>query len=390
LAVCYRSVRDGDKFEGAEAIKSENDMIFSGLLAFLDPPKMSAKSALEKMVKYGLKIKILTGDNELVTATVVKELGIELGSDGVSMLTGDKLDLLSDIELGNIVDQVTIFARVNPDQKQRIITSLQANGHIVGYMGDGINDSLSLKKADVGISVDNAVDIAKESADIILLEKNLGALVDGVIEGRKTFGNTQKYMFMSLSSNFGNMLSMTGAALFLPFLPMLPTQILFNNLLYDISQVGIPLDWVDQEYIEKPKKWDLGFIQKFMLIFGPISSLFDFITFYVMYKVLNLSQSAFQTAWFIESLATQILVIYIIRTRKLAFVESLPGKYLALSTLTMLGIGLLIPFSFLGAYFGFVNLPQNALWVIFALVLAYLCLIEIVKSWFYKRLFPAN
>lgn len=301
LAVCYRTVTSSEKFD----TEDENNMILSGLLAFLDPPKLSAKTALDQMEKYGLKIKILTGDNELVTAKICNDIDVP----NMGIVTGDKLDSMSDLELSVLVQKNDIFARVNPNQKQRIINILRSNGHVVGYMGDGVNDALSLKSADVGISVDNAVDIAKESADIILLQKDLGSLVEGVIEGRKTFGNTQKYMFMALSSNFGNMLSMVGAAIFLPFLPMLPTQILFNNLLYDISQIGIPLDTVDKEYIQKPKKWDLNFIKKFMIIFGPLSSLFDFLTFYIMYKVLNLSESAFQTAWFMESLATQILVI---------------------------------------------------------------------------------
>jgi len=377
LAVSYRTVSDGEKFN----TESEKDMILSGLLAFLDPPKMSAKTALDKMEMYGIKIKILTGDNELVTSKICHDIDVP----NMGIVTGDKLDLLSDSELSVLVENNDIFARINPDQKQRIINILRSNGHVVGYMGDGVNDALSLKAADVGISVDNAVDIAKESADIILLQKDLGSLVQGVIEGRKTFGNTQKYMFMALSSNFGNMLSMVGAALFLPFLPMLPTQILFNNLLYDISQIGIPLDWVDQEYIQKPKKWDLDFIKKFMIIFGPISSVFDLMTFYIMHKVLNLSESAFQTAWFMESLATQILVIYIIRTRRIPFIESMPSKYLVLSTFIMLGIGLLTPFSPLAAYFGFSALPVTVLLSILGLVTTYLVLVEVTKRWFYRR-----
>jgi Mg2+-importing ATPase len=376
LAVCYRSVLQVEKFD----INSENDMILCGLLAFLDPPKISAKTTLNQMETYGLKIKILTGDNELVTAKICQEIGIS----NMGIITGDKLDSLSDFDLSALVEKNDIFARVNPQQKQRIIEILRSNGHVVGYMGDGVNDSLSLKTADVGISVENAVDIAKESADIILLQKDLASLVQGVIEGRKTFGNTQKYMFMALSSNFGNMLSMIGAALFLPFLPMLPTQILFNNLLYDLSQVGIPLDSVDEEYIQKPKKWDLDFIKKFMLIFGPISSLFDLLTFYIMFKVLNLSESTFQTAWFIESLATQILVIYIIRTRKIPFIESTPSKYLVLSTFIMLGVGILTPFSLLAAYFSFTNLSLVVLFTIAVLVLTYLVLVEVLKRWFYR------
>ena len=377
LAVSYRTVSNDEKFD----IKSEKDMILSGLLAFLDPPKLNAKTALDQMEMYGIKIKILTGDNEFVTAKICQDIDVP----NMGIVTGDKLDLLSDSELSVLVENNDIFARINPEQKQRIINILRGSGHVVGYMGDGVNDALSLKAADVGISVDNAVDIAKESADIILLQKDLRSLVEGVVEGRKTFGNTQKYMFMALSSNFGNMLSMVGAAIFLPFLPMLPTQILFNNLLYDISQIGIPLDTVDKEYIQKPKKWDLDFIKKFMIIFGPLSSVFDLMTFYIMYKVLNLSESAFQTAWFMESLATQILVIYIIRTRKIPFIESVPSKYLVLSTFIMLGIGLFTPFSLLAAYFGFSALPVTVMITIIGLVLSYLTLVEVTKRWFYRN-----
>lgn len=377
LGVAYRSI------EGAETqnIELEQKMILAGLLAFLDPPKLTAKKALDLMEKYGLKIKILTGDNELVTTKVCQEIDLP----DLEAMTGTQIDLQSDAELSQSVERIGIFARVNPAQKQRIIKILQQNGHVVGYMGDGINDAPSLKAADVGISVDNAVDIAKESADMILLDKNLENLVLGVIEGRKTFGNTQKYMFMALSSNFGNMLSMIGAVLFLPFLPMLPTQILFNNLLYDISQVGIPMDWVDEEDLATPKKWDLDFIKKFMLVFGPLSTAFDLATFYIMYQILHLDQASFQTVWFMESLATQILVIFVIRTRKIPILESVPGKYLLISALSMLLVGFLVPFSPLNSYFNFVNLSFQVILTIVGLVATYLILAQCLKVWFYRR-----
>ena len=376
LAVCFRSIAKDEILDTS----AEKEMVLSGLLAFLDPPKKSASQALELMGKYGIKIKILTGDNELVTTKVCSEIKL----NGMGVVTGEELEKLTNEELKVSVEENQIFARINPEQKQRIISTLKSNGHVVGYLGDGINDAPSLKCADVGISVENAVDIAQESADIILLSKSLQSLVDGVIEGRKTFGNTQKYMYMALSSNFGNMLSMVAAVVFLPFLPMLPTQILFNNLLYDTSQVGIPLDWVDKEYIQKPKKWDINNIKKFMLFFGPLSSVFDVLTFFTMFVILKLPESAFQTAWFIESLATQILVIYIIRTKHNPF-KSSPSKYLILTTMTTLIFGVLVPFSPLASYFGFVSLNFSTIVSIALLVFSYLVVIQIGKVWFFNK-----
>ncbi|MEM3575032.1 MAG: HAD-IC family P-type ATPase, partial [Candidatus Bathyarchaeia archaeon] len=278
-----------------------------------------------------------------------------------------------------------IFARVTPAQKDRIINALKANGHVVGFLGDGINDAPSLKSADVGISVDNAVDVAKESADIILMRKDLRVLQEGVLEGRKTFGNTMKYIMMGTSSNFGNMFSVAGASLFLPFLPMLPIQILLNNLLYDFSQFTIPTDEVDPEYVERPKRWDMAFIRRFMAFLGPVSSLFDFLTFFVMLLIFQATEPLFQTAWFLESLCTQTLVIFSIRTRRAPFYRSRPSRPLLLSTLAIVGSALLLPVTPLGPLFGFVKPPPAFFAALAALIGAYMALTEVVKKWFYGR-----
>jgi len=271
---------------------------------------------------------------------------------------------------------------MTPSQKNRIILALKSHGHIVGYLGDGINDAPSMHSADLSISVDSAVDVAKEAADMILLEHDLKALQQGVIEGRRTFGNIMKYIMMGTSSNFGNMFSMAGASLFLPFLPMLPTQILFNNMLYDISEIPIPLDNVDEEYLMRPKKWDINFIRKFMLIIGPISSVFDFLTFFIMIKVFHADESLFHTGWFIESLATQVLVIFIIRTR-LNPLKSCPNLWLTICSLSVVTIALLLPFTALGRYLGFVAPPLLFFFIVGIMVFVYLLIVEVVKQLFY-------
>jgi Mg2+-importing ATPase len=292
---------------------------------------------------------------------------------------------LSDEALAAVVEEANVFARVTPAQKDRIITLLKKNGHVVGYMGDGINDAPSLRTADVGVSVDNAVDVARESADIILSRNDLTVLAEGVLEGRKTFGNTMKYVMLGISSNFGNMFSVAGAALFLPFLPMLPVQILLNNLLYDISQSTVTTDNVDEEYVEKPKRWDISFIRRFMVSLGPVSSLFDFLTFFIMLFVFSATEPLFQTAWFIESLCSQTLVVFVIRSRRTPFYKSKPSKYLIASSVGIIGFALIVPFTPLGPLFGFVA-PPPAFFAALALILvAYLTLAEAVKGWFYKR-----
>jgi Mg2+-importing ATPase len=300
-------------------------------------------------------------------------------------LTGDDLAKLDEHQLRHVVDGTNIFTRVNPEQKELIIRALRDNGHVVAYMGDGVNDVLSLKAADVGISVNNAVDIAKETADIILLNKGLGEIIDGIVEGRKTFANTFKYLQMALSSNFGNMFSMPIASVFLPFLPMTAPQILLNNFLYDSSQLAIPFDNVDPDFLERPKKFDIGFMKKFMYIFGPLSSLFDFITFGILLLVFHLGGAAFQTGWFLESIATQTLVVNIIRTRFSFWKNGGPSKALMFATFGAVAVAWGIAYSFLAPAFGFAKLGLRPVALILLIVAVYLLLVEVAKKYFYQR-----
>lgn len=377
LGVSYKTVNEK---KDAYSVNDENNMVFLGFVAFLDPPKETAKESLQLLRKAGIELKILTGDNELVTRKTCEQLGFEVKG----VVLGSEIAQMQDDALARVVEKANIFARVTPAQKDRVIGALKNNGHVVGYLGDGINDAPSLKTADVGISVDNAVDVAKESADIILLEKRLRVLRDGVLEGRKTFDNTLKYVMMGTSSNFGNMFSVAVASLFLPFLPMLPIQILLNNLLYDLSELTIPTDTVDQEAVEKPRKLDISFIRKFMVILGPISSIFDFITFFIMLYVFKATEPLFQTAWFIESLCTQTLVIFIIRTKKTPSYKSKPSTLLLLSSLSIITIALLLPFTPIGNIFGFVTPPLSFFAFLAALTVSYLLLVDMIKSMFYK------
>jgi Mg2+-importing ATPase len=395
LGVCYKKLKEE---KTVYSVNDENDMVFLGFVAFLDPPKETAKQSLKLLSKLGIELKILTGDNELVARKTCDQLGFEI--KGVAL--GNEIGQMHDDALARVAEEANVFARVTPAQKDRIIAVLKSNGHVVGFMGDGINDAPSLKSCDVGVSVDNAVDVAKESADIILLKNDLTVLAEGVQEGRKTFGNTMKYIMMSISSNFGNMFSVAGASLILPllgfsFLPMLPIQILLNNLLYDISQTTITTDNVDPEYVEKPKRWDIGYIRNFMIYLGPVSSLFDFLTFFIMlFLFLPLvpvgpgqamqQASLFQTAWFLESLITQALVIFVIRTRKSPFWKSKPSKLLVISSFSIVVAALLIPYTFLGdQYFSFVNPPPMFFIYLIGLVGAYMVLAEVVKRFFYQR-----
>lgn len=359
----------------------EADMIFLGFVAFIDPPKESAKKSLQLLKNSNIELKILTGDSDVVTRTVCDRLGFEIKD----VVLGSEIDQLQNDALARVVEKTNIFARVAPSQKDRIMNALKSNGHVVGFLGDGINDAPSMKTSDVAISVDNAVDVAKESADIILLRKDLTVLGQGVLEGRRTFGNTMKYVMMGTSSNFGNMFSVAAASIFLPFLPMLPTQILLNNLLYDVSELPIPTDNVDHEYVEKPRRWDISFVRKFMVTFGPISSIFDFLTFFIMLAVFHATESMFQTAWFLESLSTQTLVIFLIRTRRTPFFKSKPSKLLLLSSLGVVGIALAVPFTRLGGLFGFARLPLTFYLVLAGLVGLYLIIVEITKKRFYKH-----
>lgn len=378
LGVAYKEM---DEKKDVYSKDDEHDLILKGYVAFLDPPKPTVKRTIEILNKLGIELKILTGDNELVTKKICSEVGLNV----TGLVTGDKIDQMSDKDLQEMVKGVNVFARFSPLQKERIIRVLRLNKHIVGYLGDGINDAPALKAADVGISVNNAVDIAKESADMILLKKSLLVLQDGVKEGRKTFGNIVKYIKMGSSSNFGNMLSMSGASLVLPFLPMAPIQVLLNNFLYDLSQAAIPTDEIDREYILKPRPWNVQSIKRFMLIFGPISSLFDFITYAVLFFVFQSSEALFHTGWFLESLCTQTLVIYVIRTGKVPFLQSKPSRVLVLSSVFIVLAGVVLPFSFLAGHFGFVAPPPTYFFALFTIVTVYLLAVQAGKVWFIKK-----
>jgi Mg2+-importing ATPase len=362
------------------AVGDERELVFAGFAAFLDPPKQGVEAALEALGRSGIRVKILTGDNERVTRHLCEALAIPVAG----LLTGSELTALSEEALGARIEQVNLFCRVTPAQKNRIILALKRRGHVVGFMGDGINDAPSLHTADVGISVDTAVDVAKDAADIILLERDLSVLGRGVREGRRTFGNVMKYVMMGTSSNFGNMFSMAGASLILPFLPMLPVQILLNNLLYDLSEMPIPMDEVDPEAMETPPHWDIAFIRNFMLVLGPVSSLFDFLTFGLLLLVFGAGPALFQTGWFIESLATQVLVIFVIRTRRNPL-QSRPSPYLAAAALGVVALAILIPFTALGRWFGFVAPPPALLAALAVMLVCYLVLAEVVKRWFYRH-----
>ncbi len=365
-------------------LSDESELVFAGFAAFLDPPKASAGEALKAMAASGVAVKIVTGDNERVTRHVCTELGIPI--DGV--LTGTEVAAMNDDALRARCGSVNLFCRVNPSQKNRIILALKGRGHVVGYLGDGINDAPSLHTADVGISVEGAVDVAKQAAAMILLEKDLMVLHKGILEGRRTFGNVMKYIMMATSSNFGNMFSMAAATLFLPFLPMLPLQILLNNLMYDVSEVTLPLDNVDEEDLAQPKRWDMAFIRNFMLTIGPISSLFDFLTFYLLIQLFHAHETLFRTGWFVESIATQVLVIFVIRTRRNPL-RSHPHRWLIGTSLAVVLVAMLLPFTALAPYLGFTPLPLSFFGLLAALLLLYLLMVEGAKQWFYRRLMKA-
>lgn len=357
----------------------ETDLVFLGFMAFLDPPKESAIQTLKDLKQLGVEIKILTGDSELLTKKICQDIGLEIGGS----LNGEELEQMTDESLGARILSTTIFSRVKPEQKERLVLLLKKTGATVGYLGDGINDAPALKAADVGISVNNAVDVAKETADIILLRKSLDVLKDGIVEGRKTFQNTLKYIMMGLSSNFGNMFSMVVASFLLPFLPMLPMQILLNNFLYDISQITLPTDLVDPEMIKKPLRWNFKFIKKYMILFGPVSSLFDFLTFILLFVIARLPESQFQTGWFIESIATQVLVIYIIRSPKIPFIQSRPSWPLILNTVSIVVLAWALPYFGFSRYFGFSPLTGQILLAIGLIVVGYLIVAELMKCFFY-------
>jgi P-type Mg2+ transporter len=381
LAVAYKDLDHRSQCTRLD----ENDLILIGYVAFLDPPKETAEPALAALAKHGVTVKILTGDNDLVSRKVCVDVGLKVDR----VILGSQVEVLTDDELAKTVEENTLFARLSPAHKQRIVKRLQANGHVVGFMGDGINDSPALRAADVGISVDSAVDIAKDSADVILLEKSLMVLEQGVIEGRKVFANILKYVRMGASSNFGNMFSVLGASAFLPFVPMAPMQILTNNLLYDFSQIAIPTDNVDEEQVAKPRPWSVGEIRRFILCIGPLSSIFDYTTYFIMLYVFDCWNPAraavFQTGWFIESLMTQTLIIHIIRTHRIPFLQSRPSILLTVTTLAIMGIGVWLPRSPLGPALGFTALPP-LYWPLLALTLGlYLALTQTVKTALLKK-----
>lgn len=366
---------------GHASVNDETGLTFAGFTAFLDPPKQSAGAAIADLAKAGVAVKILTGDNELVTRHVCLSLGLDVRN----MLLGSDVDRMGDEALMARVEATDIFCRVTPAQKNRILLALKRRGRTVGFLGDGINDAPALHSADVGISVDSAVDVAKDAADLILLDQDLEVVVDGVREGRRTFGNIMKYVMMATSSNFGNMFSMAVSPLILPFLPMLPIQVLLNNLLYDISEVAIPLDQVDDADLARPRHWDIDFVRNFMLVLGPVSSIFDFLTFGVLLLVFHADAALFHTGWFIESLATQTLVIFVIRTRG-SPLRSRPHPALAASSLGMIALALIAIYSPLGSVLGFVGLPPAFLAALALLTVAYLVLAEAVKRLFYRHL----
>ncbi|MDR3608326.1 MAG: magnesium-translocating P-type ATPase [Oligoflexia bacterium] len=376
LAAAYRVVTQEANYRKT----SEQSMAILGFLTFADPPKADVEQVLRALRKDGVNVKILTGDNELVTRHVCEKVGLE----SRRIVLGTEMDQMSDAALAHVVEHVNIFARVAPAQKSRIIMALKSRKHVVGYLGDGINDAPSLHAADVGISVATGVDVAKDSASIILLEQSLQVLHSGILEGRKAFGNVMKYLLMGTSSNFGNMFSMAGAYVFLPFLPMLPSQILLNNFLYDLSQITIPTDNVDASFTRKPHHWDIGLIRKYMVFIGPISSIFDFLTFFILLRTFHAGEVLFHTGWFVESLATQTLVLFIIRTAGNPL-RSRPSRLLTVTTLLMVAVGVLLPYTPLARPLGFTPLPGTYFAFLIAMTVVYLLLVEAVKRPLVRR-----
>ncbi|MFH1333743.1 MAG: magnesium-translocating P-type ATPase [Pseudomonadota bacterium] len=365
------------------SVQDESDLILLGFLAFLDPPKETAAEALQLLRGLDVDVKILTGDNEIVTSYICREVGIPVES----VMLGPMIESMSDDELAIAVKRTSVFARLAPLHKERIIRSLQVQGHVAGFLGDGINDAPALKAADIGISVDSAVDIAKESSDLIMLKTSLLTLEQGIREGRRVFGNVVKYVKMAVSSNFGNILSIVGASAFLPFLPMLPIQILINNLLYDFSQTAIPTDTIDQEWLAKPRKWEIGNIRWFVFLIGPISSIFDYVTFFILLYVFHCwtNPAMFHTGWFLESVFSQTLIIHVIRTNQVPFLKSFASWPLTVVSVLMLFVATWLTKSSFAASLGFVKMPSEFWWLLIGILVAYLSLTQLVKSWFVHR-----
>lgn len=367
------------------AVEDESGMVLIGYLAFLDPPKQSAAKAIKQLHAHGIEVKVVSGDNDAVVRTISRQVGI----DTANVLTGAEQSAMSDVQKQEAVLKTTVFAKVTPLQKTEIITILQGQGNTVGFLGDGINDAAALRQSDIGISVDSAVDIAKESADIILLEKDLMVLENGVIEGRRTFGNITKYMKMTASSNFGNMFSVLAASAFLPFLPMLSIHLLVQNLLYDISQTTIPFDRMDEDYLRKPRRWDASDLSRFMIFIGPISSIFDITTYLLMWYVFNcsspVSQSLFQSGWFVEGLLSQTLIVHMIRTKKIPFIQSRASWPVMSMTLAIMAVGIIIPFTKFGSYIGLTPLPLSYFPWLAVTLIAYCVLTQLIKEWYIKK-----
>ncbi len=393
LAIAYREF---DRTKPTFTVADESELILLGYIAFFDPPKDTSAKAMEALARSGVRVKILTGDNELVSRKVCNDVAMPI----TKIVTGPQLAALDESAFGREVNEANVLARLTPDQKEKVIKTLRGQGRVVGFLGDGINDVLAMKAADVGISVDTAVDVAKESADIILLEKSLLVLEDGIIEGRRVFGNIIKYIRMGASSNFGNMFSVVGGSYFLPFLPMAPIQVLVNNLLYDFSQVGIPLDHVDQEYLDKPRRWNIRSIRNFMVFIGPISSVFDYATFFLMLYFFGCIgygaagtpaatklylERLFHTGWFVESILTQTLIVHIIRTHRIPFLQSRASRTMSFTTLLIMAVGVWLPFSPLAHYLGFVRLPLIFFVWVAGFLAAYGVLAHGVKMWFARR-----
>jgi Mg2+-importing ATPase len=366
-------------------VEDEKNLTLTGYIGFLDPAKPSAKPSIEALHKLNVEVKVLTGDNEIVTKKICGDVGIPIRN----IMLGNELEMISDEELTERVDDISIFAKLSPLQKVRVVQSLRAKGHTVGVLGDGINDAPALKEADVGITVDNAVDIAKESSDIILLEKDLEALHKGVVYGRITFGNIMKYIKMATSSNFGNVFSILGASAFLPFLPMLPIQLLFQNLLYDFSQISLPWDRMDKDFLESPKIWEPKGILRFMIYIGPISSIFDYALFVVMFFVFKANspnhQDLFQTGWFVLGLLSQTLIVHMIRTKKIPFIQSWASAPVVAMTSLIMVIGVIIPFTPLAAVLSMVPLPFAYFPWLIGLLIAYSLTTQFVKNWYIRR-----
>lgn len=367
------------------AVEDESGMVLIGYLAFLDPPKQSAAKAIKQLHAHGIEVKVVSGDNDAVVRTISRQVGI----DTANVITGAELSAMSDVQKQEAVLKTTVFAKVTPLQKTEIITILQGQGNTVGFLGDGINDAAALRQSDIGISVDSAVDIAKESADIILLEKDLMVLENGVIEGRRTFGNITKYMKMTASSNFGNMFSVLAASAFLPFLPMLSIHLLVQNLLYDISQTTIPFDRMDEDYLRKPRRWDASDLSRFMIFIGPISSIFDITTYLLMWYVFNCSspvaQSLFQSGRFVEGLLSQTLIVHMIRTKKIPFIQSRASWPVMSMTLAIMAVGIIIPFTKFGSYIGLTPLPLSYFPWLAVTLIAYCVLTQLIKEWYIKK-----